>query len=147
MICANCGAELKSGARFCGKCGTAVITSLGVDENLKSNDEKEWSSDPGLERSRGNNNRINQSNIKKNSISNKYFLFYIFAYNFYWLFRISSQVSGRFWSDPYAFGAGAVAIPTIAMLLFMGISNKPTRFLILLVFSFFFHIVFTGQGY
>ena len=42
MICINCGAELKVGAKFCGKCGTQ-IKSQEVDVSSKAKQESKFS--------------------------------------------------------------------------------------------------------
>ena len=42
MICANCGAVLNTGARFCGKCGTS-IPSPEVDGSSKAKHESTFS--------------------------------------------------------------------------------------------------------
>lgn len=127
MICTNCGAELKSGAKFCGQCGTA-ITSQEVDESTKANDES-------------------KPNIKNSFKINKFFLLYILAFNLYVFIKYSTQAFEIYTYESIWFGMGAMTPSTLILLGTMLIPKKRNRVLIMIFISCIFLVVMAGSGY
>jgi len=138
MLCTECGAELKSGARFCGKCGSAISfpkeeENGDLNKNSKLNNSESISAGlsdqgkyyPGLDRSR--------KDVSANPKNGDRKAMYLYTF----IFTLVAFV----WKGAGSYAIGYVTPIPLILLAITAIPNKIIRWFLFILIAFFFHII------